>query len=72
MDFGQNYSLELPAEWLQHMFWKGSYGQNNVSSIFSNMALLYSKNYNSQPSRKLPGPWAGGAYRLTLGLTIGE
>lgn len=27
-------------------------------------ALLFSKNYNSQHSRKLPDPGAGGAYRL--------
>lgn len=32
------------------------------------MALLFSENCNSQLSRKLPGPRAGRAYRITLAL----
>lgn len=28
------------------------------------------KNYNFQYSRKVPWPWAGGAYQLTLDLTV--
>lgn len=28
------------------------------------------KNYNFQYGRKIPCPWAGGAYQLTLDLTV--
>ena len=34
------------------------------------MALLVSKNYNSQNPRKLSCPWASGAYGLTLALHL--
>lgn len=33
-----------------------------MATIFSHVALLFSKNHNSQHSRKLPDPWVGGAY----------
>lgn len=52
------------AEWLL-----GFHGQNSQATMPSHEALLFSKNYNSQYSRKLRGPWAGGAYRLILGTT---
>lgn len=36
----------------------------------SHVTFLIYKNYSSQHSKKLPGPWACGASRLTLALTF--
>lgn len=43
-------------------------GQIHNATGFSYEGLLFSKNHNSQHSRKLPCPWASGAYRLKVGL----
>ena len=42
---------------------------NHTATVFFHVALLSSKSYNSQHAGKLYGPWAGGAYKLTLALT---
>lgn len=42
----------------------------DTATIYACVALLFSKNYNFQHPRKLPGPWAGVAYRSTSGVTV--
>lgn len=55
-------------KWPPAMCCRGLYGQTYRPPYFSHEALLFPKNYNSQNSRKLPGSWACGAYRLILGI----
>lgn len=64
-------SGNFSAVWPWDTCWQGLHRQNLQATILYHEALLlFSKNYNSQNLRKLHGPWAGGAYRLTLGLTL--
>ena len=59
MDFGQDHSLEFPSQ---------NGPESHVAGVYKDIVLLhwalFSKIYNSQHSRQLPGPWPGGAYRL--------
>jgi hypothetical protein len=52
MPFCQVYSLEFPVEWPQDIFCRGYLKKNANITVFSHEALLFSKNYNSQRSRK--------------------
>jgi hypothetical protein len=66
MDFGQDHLLGFIAwEWPQAMCHTDSVV---LVTVLSHEALLFPKNYNSQHSRKLPGSWEGGAYRLIWGI----
>lgn len=49
---------------------KGLFKDKQIWTLFSYVALLFSKNYNPHHSRKLPDPYTGGAYRLTLGFRV--
>lgn len=72
MGFGQDHSLESqmngPKTCVIGLFKTNPYGYH-ISPY--GLAIIF-HNYNFQHSKKLPGPWAGGPYRLTLtlGLTI--
>lgn len=73
MAFGQNHSLESPAEWPWNTCCGAFYEQNHSATVSSHVALLlFFKNYNSQHSGKLPGPWVGKAYRLISGFVQGR
>lgn len=68
MDFGQEHSPKVSTwEWIPfQLYVVGTYKDK---SIGHHEALLFTKNYNYQHSKKLPGSWLGGLYRSILGIT---
>lgn len=69
MKFGQDHPGNIPGVALGHKLFGAYMSKTHGPPYFAHEALLLLfKNYNSQHSRKFPGPWAGGAYRLIWGL----
>jgi hypothetical protein len=64
MDFGQGHSWNFQAEWPWDTV-AGVYKDKPIGHHTFPWGFCY-KNYNSQHSRRLLGPWAGEAYRLIL------
>lgn len=57
----------FPGKWCKTRVGRAYMGKTH--RLLHEALLLVSKTSNSQNPRKLPGPGADGAYRLTLGLT---